>query len=87
LVFLREEGTAKTFGILATEPGGYKRQCDCFVTKRLSHEPFALKEVTNQLHRSERLKQCLWGQSGISIAKFSQYDFKPIHRLRRKKSV
>jgi len=48
LVFLREEGTAKTFGILATEPGGYKRQCDCFVTKRLSHEPFALKEVTNQ---------------------------------------
>jgi len=68
VVFLREEGTAKTFGILAAETGGYKRQCDCFVTKRLTDEPFALKEVTNQLHRSERLKQCLWGQSGISIA-------------------
>jgi hypothetical protein len=74
LVFLREEGTAKTFGTLAVEPWSFKRQCDCFVTKRLTDELFALKEVTNQLRHSRRIKQCLWGQSEISIGRISQYD-------------
>jgi len=49
---LSEEGTAKDLGILAAAPGCFKRQCDCFVTKRLASQWFALKEVTNQLRRS-----------------------------------
>src|SRR5215510_6883956 len=49
LLLLSEEGTAKDLGILAAEPGCFKRQCDCFVTKRLAAQWFALKEVTNQL--------------------------------------
>jgi len=47
----------KDWGILAAEAGGFKRQCDCFVTKRLAAHELALKEVTNQLH----FEQCLWG--------------------------
>jgi hypothetical protein len=49
LLLLREEGTAKDLGILAAETECFKRQCDCFVTKRLTVQWFALKGVTNQL--------------------------------------
>jgi hypothetical protein len=52
LLLLREEGTAKDLGILAAVSRCFKRQCDCFVTKRLAAQWFALKEVTNQLQRS-----------------------------------
>ena len=61
LVFLREEGTAKTFGTLSVERWGFKRQCDCFVTKRLTDEAFALKEVTNQLQRFGASKTMFMG--------------------------
>jgi len=49
---LCEAGTAKDLGILAAQLRCFKRQCDCFVTKRLAGQWFALKEVTNQLRRS-----------------------------------
>jgi hypothetical protein len=39
----------KAFGILAAGSEWFNRQCDCFVTKRLEHQGFALKEVTNSL--------------------------------------
>jgi hypothetical protein len=49
---LCEAGTAKDWGILAAESECFKRQCDCFVTKRLARQQLALKEVTDQLQGS-----------------------------------
>jgi hypothetical protein len=52
LLLLCEAGTAKDLSILAAQLRWFKRQCDCFVTKRLAGQWFALKEVTKKLRRS-----------------------------------
>jgi len=70
LLLLSEEGTAKDLGILAAETECFKRQCDCFVTKRLTGQWFALKEVTNQLRCSNNVygeKRAIWDRDPVNM--------------------
>jgi len=82
---LREGAPLKARGSLAAGQKWFKRQCDCFVTKRFAGQGFAPKGVTNSLQARSSWKKA--SRKGAKTQRKSSIFLCAFAPLREKDSV